>query len=484
MFHNYPVNQLFGIQNGLPEFMVNTHQLKKPRDAENYVRRVGKFDAAFDQLLENLKIREEKGIIPPRFVIHHVLRETAPFESLPPRENVLFVNFDKKISFVPKLNNAQRDTLRARLEREIVRSVRPSYGKLRRYLGELERRATNDDGVWKLPDGDAYYVHQLRSHTTSDLPPDSIHALGLREVEQIQGEMRTILAAEGEKAGDPVAALRRLGEQPRFHYANDDSGRSQIIADYDSILAASTERLGALFGRRPKAALEVKPIPEFRQATSPGAYYDPPSFDGSRPGVFYANLRDPGSVVQFDMGTLACHEGIPGHHFQIAIAQELKGVPFFRRIIPFTAYVEGWALYAERLALDNGFYQEPYSRLGALKAELFRAARLVIDTGIHRKHWTREQAIDYMERTTGMARAEVVTEVERYIVSPGQACAYKVGQLQILALRQRAMDQLGPKFDIKKFHDVVLGNGAVPMGILARLVDEWIAREGGGPGPG
>jgi uncharacterized protein (DUF885 family) len=250
-----------------------------------------------------------------------------------------------------------------------------------------------------------------------------------------------------------------------------------ILARYQAILDDANQRLGPLFGVRPKAHLEVKGVPEFKQATAAGAYYQGPSIDGKRPGVFYANLRDPKETHRPDMRTLAYHEGIPGHHFQLTIQSELKGVPFFRRIIPFTAYIEGWGLYAEHLACENGFQQDAYDSLGALQAEVFRAVRLVVDTGIHREQWTRRQAIDYMVHNTGMDSTQVVSEVERYIVDPGQACAYKVGQLDILRLREDAKARLGSRFDVRAFHDVVLSNGALPLSLLERVVDEWVHDE-------
>jgi uncharacterized protein (DUF885 family) len=271
--------------------------------------------------------------------------------------------------------------------------------------------------------------------------------------------------------------MQTMLEDPVFGYPPGDSGRAMILARYGEILEDASRRSEALFAVRPKGELKVERIPAFKEAGSPGAYYNTGAFDGSRPGVFFANLRDPAETRRPDMRTLAYHEGIPGHHFQLTIAQELKGVPFFRKVIPFTSYAEGWALYAERLALENGFHQDAYDSLGALSAELFRAVRLVVDTGIHRKRWTRQQAIDYMVANSGMDTAAVVTEIERYIVMPGQACAYKVGQLQILALRQRAMERLGDRFDIKDFHDIVLKQGALPLTLLEQVVEDWISRE-------
>jgi len=279
--------------------------------------------------------------------------------------------------------------------------------------------------------------------------------------------------------GDLRAAVDALEHDERFHYSQDDAERDTILADYRRILEDAEARTRPLFGIWPRARLAVERVPKFREAGSAAAYYNPPALDGSRPGTFFVNARDPHETARFDMRTLAYHEGIPGHHLQLSIAGEAKHLPFFRRVIPFTAYQEGWALYAERLALERGFHPTAYDSIGSLRADLFRAARLVVDTGIHRNHWTREQAVAYMVdeglQTESLAR----TEVDRYIVNPGQACAYKVGQLEILQLRQKAMDRLGPKFDIRRFHDVLLENGALPLVLLERVVDDWIASESG-----
>ncbi|HET9326765.1 MAG TPA: DUF885 domain-containing protein [Candidatus Eisenbacteria bacterium] len=475
--HDYPVNQLFGFQSQLPDFMMNTHPLKKPRDAENYVKRISKFGVAFDQTLRGLRHREAKGIVPPRFVVQKVLDQMNGLIGKPARENPLYTHFVTRTDSMAKLKPADRDRLRARLEREIEQTVYPAYRRMIAYEDSLLARANDDDGVWKLPDGDVYYDRCLASHTTTRMPADSIHALGRREVDRIQGSMMAILAAQGYRVPDLASTVRRVFAEPRFQFPDGDEGRDAIIAGYQAILDEAAPRLDALFGVRPKARLEVKRVPPFKEATSAGAYYQRPSMDGKRPGVFYANLRDPHETHRPDMRTLAYHEGVPGHHFQISVQNELTGVPFFRKMIPFTAYAEGWGLYAERLALENGFHQDAFDSLGALQAELFRAVRLVVDTGIHRARWTREQAIDYMLSNTGMDSTEVVREIERYIVNPGQACAYKVGQLDILRLREDARRRLGGRFDVRRFHDVVLSNGALPLSLLERTVDEWVQDE-------
>jgi uncharacterized protein (DUF885 family) len=477
MYHDYPVNQLFGAQSQLPDFMINTHPLKRPQDAENYVKRVERFGVALDQVIEQLRLREQKGVIPPRFVLAKVLTEMRGFTGKPAAENPLYTHFAERTDSLKGLAAEKRQALMARLGASIEHTVYPAYGRLIETCAHLEGVASDDDGVWKLPEGAAYYDYCLKSRTTTVLPADSLHAIGLREVERDQAAMRAILKAQGYRADDLAATMNRLREEPRFHYAGGDSGRAQIMADYHTIIADADRRVGTLFDVRPKSSVDVVRVPAFKEATAPGAYYNAPAIGGGRPGTFFVNLRDPAETAKPGMRTLAYHEAIPGHHFQIGIAQELKGVAFFRKIIPFTAYAEGWGLYAERLAYENGFHPTAYDSLGALQADLFRAVRLVVDTGIHRDRWTRQQAIDYMVKNTGMVESSVTTEIERYIVNPGQACAYKVGQLEILALRQRAVDKLGPRFDIRKFHDVVLTHGSLPMALLSQVVDEWIASE-------
>ena len=476
-WHTYPVNQLQGVQSGLPEFMTSLHPMKTPRDAEDYIKRVAKFGVAFDQVVEQLDAREKKGVVPPRFVLEKVIAQVSALIAPPARENALFTSFAAKLDTMPKVDAARKDQLKEALAAEIDGTVYPAYKRLIARLEGQLATATTDDGVWKLPEGGQYYAWCLKNHTTTDMPADSIHALGLAEVTRIQSEMWRLLGAKGYGAGTLSAAMQRMLAEPRFHYPDDDSGRAMILADFQAIVDDADRRTAPLFDVRPEHGVQVKRVPTFREKTAAGAYYMSPSIGGSRPGIFYANLRDPKEIDKPGMRTLAYHEAIPGHHFQNTVAQELKGVPFFRRVIPFTAYGEGWGLYAERLALENGFHPTAYDSLGAYQAELFRAVRLVVDTGIHQKRWTREQAIAFMVENTGMGVAEVTTEIERYIVNPGQACAYKVGQLKLLELRQRAVDRLGPRFDIRKFHNVVLTNGELPLSLLDRVVDEWIAAE-------
>lgn len=493
-YYGYPVNQLFGIQSSLPSLLENAHKLRDESDAEAYITRLSKFEHKFDQLIDNLKIQEEKGIIPPKFVIERVLDEMNGFIGMKKSEsdttdtlqqtaspvvsNILYSNFATKIDTLDELSSEQKDALKKRVEEEVGTTVFSAYQKLIDYFEELKGKATTDDGVWKLPDGDAYYRYQLEQQTTTKMSPEEVHQIGLAEVDRIKGEMQAILAAEGYQDSTKTLGeiVLDLNKEDRFLYPNTDEGRQMVLDEYDRILVEISEGLDAAFDVRPKAGIEVKRVPEFKEEGTPGAYYNGPAMDGSQGGVFYANLRDVSQNPKFGMKTLAYHEGIPGHHFQIAIQSELEGVPIFRTIGMFTAYIEGWALYSEQLAWELGFYEnDPFGNLGRLQAEMLRAVRLVVDTGIHYKKWTREEAIDYMVENTGMNRTEVVTEVERYIVIPGQACSYKVGMIKILELREKAKNQLGEDFDLKAFHNVVLKNGAVPLSILEEIIDAYIS---------
>jgi uncharacterized protein (DUF885 family) len=475
LFYGYPVNQLFGVQNNLPEFMIETHQINSEDDAEDYVARLGKFDVKFGQVIEDLKHREELGVVPPVFVVEKVLKEMRAFVATPVAESPLYTSFVERAGKVERLDQARRDALAAEVAAAIENDVYPAYRELIAHFEALGARATHDAGVWKFPDGDEHYAWALRGFTTTDYTPEQVHLLGLEQVERISAEMRTILDAQGHTGGTVGEWMAKLNADPRFLYPDTDEGKAHVIADFQRIIDEVDKATDRTFNLRPAMGVEVKRVPEFREKTAPGAYYNDPPRDGSRPGTFYINLRNTAEVAKFGMRTLAYHEAIPGHHFQIAIAQKLEGVPQFRTFGLFTAYVEGWALYAEQVAAEMGLMDDPYDRLGHLQAALFRATRLVVDTGLHHKRWTREQAIDYMRATTGMTETDVVAEIERYIVMPGQACAYMVGKLKLLELRGRAQAALGEKFDLKEFHDVVLKNGAVPLSILERLVDEWIA---------
>ncbi len=489
-YYDYPVNQMFGVQNNLPSFMESAHKLRNASDAEAYISRLSKFDTKFDQVLEGLKIRQEKGITPPRFVITRILDEMKGFtgqgdpkinietgQPNPIQTNILYMNFKSKIDTLKNLSDDEKKALIDRAENEIRGTVFPAYQKLIDYFSALYEKANDDDGVWKFPDGDKFYRYQLKQNTTVDLDPEEIHNIGLSEVARIKKEMNEILLSQGYR--DTTRAIgervQNLNKEERFLFPNDDEGRKLALAEYNRILDEIKLGLDNAFDIRPKARLEVKRVPAFKEEGSALAYYNGPPMDKSRGGTFYVNLRDLHEIVKYGMKTLAYHEGIPGHHFQIAIQSEIEGVPIFRNFLGFTSYSEGWGLYSERLAWELGFYKDDsFGNLGRLQAEMFRAVRLVVDTGIHHKRWTRQQAIDYMVANTGMLTSEVITEIERYIVMPGQACAYKIGMMKILQLREKAKTALGDKFDLRKFHNVVLKNGAVPLEILEKIVDDYI----------
>lgn len=478
---DFPVNQMFGVQSSLPNFMAQVHQVTTAGEAKDYVTRLNLFPAKFAQLLESLKLRETKGAIPPQFTVEEVITQMQGFAGKPAKENPLYVTFKEKLDKIPaeKMDAATREHFLSEVETAITTQVYPSYTKLIDYFVALKPKAQGNFGAWHLPDGDAYYAYLVRMHTTTDMTPDQVHELGLAEVARVSEQMNAILTEKGLTEGTIGARVQQLAHDPAQVYPNTAEGKAAMLKQYQAILDEVNNNLGAAFDVRPKLGVEVKQVPEFAEKTAPGAYYEPGAFDGSRPGVFYANMRNTEENPKFAMRTLSYHEGIPGHHFQIAIAQELKNVPFFRRILPFTAYAEGWALYSERLAWELGFEKDPLDNLGRLRDEMMRCVRLVVDSGIHAKHWTREQAITYMMENTGMSETDVTAEIERYFVMPGQALAYKAGMLKILELREKAKAQLGDKFDLRQFHNQVLTHGALPLALLERVVDEWIAKTKG-----
>jgi len=481
LFHDYPVRQMDGLHTLLPDFMLNIHRVDSERAAQDYVERLEGFGLALDQIGERVRFRQGQGIVPPRFVLTASRRQIAELVAPASAAHPLVTHLDEALAALDDVPADRRTKLVAQARAALEQVIVPAYGRLDALLAEQEQTANDDAGVWRLPDGDAYYRTMLRSHTTTSLTPDEVHAMGLSEVARIQAEMRGILAAEGVDASDLRGALRRLARDERQLYPDTDDGRTQILADYTAILKDAERRLPDLFGRLPKASVIVERVPSFKEKGSAGAYYNPPSFDGARPGIFYANLRAPREVLKYGMRTLTYHEAVPGHHLQIALSFEQSAIPFFRRVIPFTAFIEGWALYAERLAAEQGFEPTPLDRIGQLQAELFRAVRLVVDTGIHARRWTREQAIDWMLQNTGMGEIEVTAEIERYIVMPGQACAYKIGQMKLLELRERAHAAIGTRLGegafLRAFHDEVLANGALPLEVLEVEMERWIAAQ-------
>lgn len=481
-FHNYPITQMQGAHSEIPAFLINMHNIVNKKDAEAYITRLLGISTLMDQLIAGLKIREEKKIIPPKFVFPYVITDCKniisgePFEKGKPA-NALLEDFTKKVNNVKELDDATKRELIAKSKEALLSSVKPAYEKLMAYWNELEKKATTDDGAWKLPEGDAYYDAALKQTTTTNMTADEIHKLGLKEVARIQGEMKEIMKKVNFKNDNINDFFDFMRIDKQFYYANTKEGKEAYRVKAVKIIEEMKQQLPKLFVTMPKATIEVKAVEPFREQSAGGAFYEEPAMDGSRPGRYYINLYDMTTQANYQMEALAYHEGIPGHHMQIAIAQEMTNMPKFRKNGGNTAYVEGWALYSERVPKEIGFYQDPYSDFGRLAMELFRAARLVVDTGIHRKKWSREKALKYFKDNTPNPEGDNLKEIERYIVWPSQATGYKIGMNKILELRETAKKKLGDKFDIREFHDVVLTSGPLPIDILEDVVNAWVAKK-------
>ena len=478
-FDVYPVSQMRGVHAQIPTFLINIHKIDDVKDAEAYIARLRAFPKLFDQLLVNLKVREEKGVVAPRFVFPlvldacHKIIKGKPFDS-GPNDSPLLEDFTKKVTALGKADAATRDRLVADAIKALNESVKPAYEKLIAFLEEQAKRATEDAGVWKFKDGAEFYESALHRTTTTNMSAKEIHEIGLKEMARIHDEMNKIREKVGFK-GDLQAFFKFMREDQQFRLPSNEQGRAKYLAMATDIIETMKKRLDELFVTKPKADIVVKAVESFREKSAGKAFYQQPAPDGTRPGMFYVNLRNMQDNPTYELEALAHHEGIPGHHMQIAIAQELNGIPKFRKFShAYTAYTEGWGLYSELTPKEIGLYADPYSDFGRLSLELWRAGRLVVDTGIHSKRWTREQAIDYLAKNTPNTEADCTDSINRYIVMPSQATAYKVGMLKILELREKAKKSLGDKFDIRQFHEVLLSNGSVPLDVLEELVDRWI----------
>ncbi len=478
--YSYPVNQMFGVHSQVPALLINQHKIDSVDDAKAYIARLNAVPELFRQLQQLLTQSAEAGIIVPKFVFPHLysasenLLQGAPFSEQ--GDSTLLADFSAKVSALPLSEHEQKLLLdEARVA--LITSVGPAYRSLISFLQQLEQQAGTDDGVWRFPDGAAFYQNRLARMTTTDYSAEQIHQLGLQQVERIHSEMRQIMQQVG-FAGDLTEFFVFMREAPQFYYPDTAEGRAAYLAEATAVIDDMRTRLDELFLVKPKAEMIVKAVEPFREQTAGKAFYQRPSMDGSRPGVYYANLYRMSDMPKYQLEALAYHEGIPGHHMQLAIAQELEGIPKFRRFGGATAYIEGWGLYSELLPKEIGLYQDPYSDFGRLAMELWRAARLVVDTGIHAKKWRREQAIQYLVDNTPNPEGDAVKAIERYIVMPGQATAYMVGMIKMLELRELAKTELGERFDIREFHDVVLQNGAVPLDVLEQLVRDYIAAKG------
>ncbi|WP_299836658.1 DUF885 family protein [uncultured Tenacibaculum sp.] len=476
--YSYPVNQMHGAQAEIPAFLINMHQIKSKKDAENYISRLKGIEPMFAQLVTGLKKRQEAGIMIPKFVFARVLDDSKnlitgqPFDTSN-KKSTLLNDFENKVSKL-EIDATEKEALIAEAKKALKENVLAGYTNLINTLEAQEKVASTDDGAWKFPNGEAFYNNALQRTTTTTLTANEIHEIGLKEVARIHAEMKKIMENVGFK-GNLQEFFKFMKTDKQFYYADSDKGRKEYMDKAEFIIDSMKTRLDELFITKPKADLQVKAVEAFREKSAGKAFYQQPALDGSRPGTYYANMYDMASMPSYQMEALAYHEGIPGHHMQIAIAQELQDVPMFRKLGRYTAYVEGWGLYSEFIPKEMGFYSDPYSDFGRLAMELWRACRLVVDTGIHAKKWTREEGIKYYTDNTPNAEADAVKMVERHIVMPSQATAYKIGMIKIIELREKAKKALGEKFDIRKFHDVVLTNGPLPLNVLENLVDKYIA---------
>ena len=477
-YYRYPFNQMFGAQSRIGPFLMNQHRIDTVEDAEAYVARVRGVEDYLGEIVATAQTSAEMGIMPPRFVYDHVLRDSrnmvsgAPFD--PEGElNPILADFTKKVDALDIADEA-----RERLFTDMIDALQTDYAAgYAAVTAEMERQkaaSTTDDGVWKFPDGDAYYAARLKDYTSTDMSADEVHQLGLDEVARIQDEMRDIMKTVGFE-GDLQAFFDYMRTSPEQTYEDSDAGREAYLSDAMKMIDTMEGRLDEVFLSVPEAKLEVRAVEPFREQSAGKAFYNRPSADGTRPGIYYANLYRIGDMPKYQMEALAYHEGIPGHHMQFAVTTEMDDLPMFRKFSGVTAHSEGWGLYSEYLPKEMGFYDDPYSDFGRLAMEIWRAARLVVDTGLHHKKWTREEAIQYLKDNTPNPEGDIVKAIERYIVMPGQATAYKVGMLKILEERERVREALGEDFDIREFHDVYLAAGPVPLDIVEARMDAYIA---------
>ena len=475
--HGFPASTNGSPMGAIPVFLINNHRIDTVADAEAYVSRLREVERVMREIGANMRDQAERGIVPPRFNFQPVredgrrILQGAPFTA--GADSAVFADFKAKVGRLD-IAQSEKDRLIAAASEALTGPFRRGYDHFLATVDAIEPRATGNNGAWSLPDGAEFYGQRIRQSTTTDLTAAQIHEIGLREVERIHGEMERIKRQVG-FTGTLQQFFAHINDGQQYKYPNTAEGREQYLADARRFIAQVMEAAPRWFRRLPQAPLEVRAVEEWRQQTASVAFYNRPSADGSRPGIYYVNLADMNQVLKPQTEAISYHEGAPGHHFQIALAQELPGLPKFRRFGGYGVYSEGWGLYAELLGKEMGFYDEPISEFGMYSTSLWRAIRLVVDTGIHHQRWTRQQAIDYFMANGLLSLRDATKEIERYFNNPGQATSYMIGQLKILELRDRAREALGDRFDIREFHAVVLENGPVPLDVLEELVDAWIA---------
>lgn len=465
----YIISQLTGAYSGIPDFLDSQHQIAVKADADDYLARLDAFGTALDQEIEVVRHDVALGCVPPDFALAKTLDQLTKLRGFAPVDAVLVTSVARRA----KEKNIPGDY--AGMASKILEAkVYPALDRQIALVKEMQTHATHDAGVWKLKDGDEYYADSLISWTTSTMKPAEIHKTGVDMVKMLSSRIDAIMKQHGMTQGTVGERLRAMYNDPKFRYPNTDAGKEKLLADLNVKVKAVRAKLPQYFGVLPKADVVIKRIPKYTEAAQPGGYYQPPSLDGKRPGTYYINLRDTAEVPSWTLPTLTYHESIPGHHLQGSIQQETN-LPLIRKISFFSAYLEGWALYAEQLADEIGMYDDdPFGRIGYLHDAAFRGVRLVVDTGMHAMRWSREQAISYYTDSIGDPVASATTEVERYCVWPGQACSYMLGKLTILRLRDKAKAALGSRFDIHEFHDAILLCGAVPLTVLETIVDNYI----------
>ena len=478
--YGYVFDQMNGAQSQMPAFLINIHRVTSKSDAEAYVSRLVGLGTAMRQAIAQSRARADKGIMPPKWVYPYVLNDAQNVVAGYPfttggQDAPLYADIKAKVTKLA-ISEAEKADLLARAKTALLTSVKPAYAELVTEMERQQKLAGTNDGIWRFKDGAGYYAQLLKNYTTTDLNGDQIHALGLAQVARIHGEMQGIMKTTG-FTGSLQDFFRFIREDPRFYAPNTEEGRALYLAETEKAKQQITALLPQYFGILPKAPLVVKRVEPFREKSAGKAFYQGPSPDGSRPGTYYANLYNMADMPLVEVDALFYHEGLPGHHLQRTIQTELTNVPPFRRFGGFTAYTEGWGLYSEKLAKDMGLYTDPYRDFGRLQLELHRAIRLVVDSGLHHKKWTREQAIKYVEDNSADAPGGIVKAIERYVVYPGQATAYMVGRLKMSELRDKAQKELGPKFDYRAFHDTVLKDGPVPLDVLEEQVNAWIASQ-------
>lgn len=476
--HTYVMHQFRAWHTTVPSFLINIHRIENEADAKAYIARLKGVDALFDQVIEQLRVREELGVMPPAWAYDQMMQAAAnvvkgnPFAESP-ADSTILADFKQKLK-ASGLSNAEQFGLIAEASEALLSSVQPAYAKIMSELGKQRLLTPEGDGVWRLPNGSEWYQNRLNWFTTTELNAQEVHQIGLDNVERIHLQMRDIMKQVNFE-GTLQEFFLFMRNDDQFYYADSDEGRQRYMTEAKDYIDKMEAKLPEYFGLKPKARMIVKRVEAFREQSAGKAFYQSPSKDGTRPGTYYANLFDMRSMPTYQMEALAYHEGIPGHHMQRAIAQELDGIPEFQKYVSFTAYTEGWGLYTEELGKDMGFYADPYSDFGRLAMELWRACRLVVDTGIHEMKWSREKAIQYLVDNTPNPEADSVKAIERYIAMPGQATAYMIGKLKIMELRDKAQAELGEKFDYRGFHDTILKDGPVPLTLLEENVNKWIS---------